>query len=252
MLSFLFQCVVCKSEIHPFSERRSFPLCPICITHLVHCPPLCSSCGSPLCLTMGEKCSRPWIQRPQIQSYSALYLLVDPCYQILKKWKKNRGTLFDRIVLNSNPLGNLWNAFQADAIVPIPQRFLRAWEMGGSCTERIAQWVSKETGLPLIRLLRRPFRLRPGKRQAELKLQERLQTTFSFEVDREEARKFKRVILIDDFITTGRTIDLAAKSLKEAGTHRIHVFCLGLKATRIYSESSPHLVKSPGRSISIG
>ncbi len=233
MLSFLLlHCVSCQVSFNGNQDQGSFPLCRLCNEKLIPCPHLCSACGSPVCRENGTNCTRPWILRPEIHSYSSRYLLLNPCYSVLKKWKTRRGRIFDRKILKSNStVLEEWSKFQADAIVALPQNYHRAWKMGGSRAERIAFWVRSETGLPVIQPLEADTSFRKKKRQAERGLMERLQNKITFHLNRDELEGIRKVILVDDFMTTGKTIHEAAKILRQNGVEQIHVFCLGVRVS---------------------
>jgi predicted amidophosphoribosyltransferase len=176
------------------------------------------------------------VHHPNITSYSARYLLIEPGYTVLKKWKTQRGLLFDRQILKSTPaLRSHWREIQANAVVPVPQNYSRSWKMAGSRAEQIARWVSQETQVPTFKLLEvhRSFQ---NKRQAELPFVERIQNHHPFYAEETNLKALKKIILVDDFMTTGRTLQQAAKVLKNSGVGEIHVFCLGSRAFRLNSE----------------
>lgn len=236
MWNLFVQCVSCRGSISFETDSSSFPLCRICFENLVTCPELCNQCGSPLCLTQSPPlCQRPWILRPGVQSYSARYLLLDSTYKILKRWKIQSGIFFDRKILRmTDSLLTTWKKFKPDFIVPVPQRFFRAWKMRGSRAEKLAYWISRETKVPVLQ----PFLPHPSnfifqKRQAELKLNERFLNPILFSTQFKNSKKPQRVILVDDFFTTGRTIQQAAQALNSAGVQEIHVFCLGIRLSRM-------------------
>jgi len=223
----MFRCVACKTSIF-FSSH--FPLCEICEQSLVPCPTLCSLCASPSC--QPEKCNRFWDPVSKIHSYSALYLLVGSCYRTLKAWKRQRGFLFNRKILQASERHlNLWNEFQADAIIPVPQRFFQAWNMQGSPSETLALWMSSLLRIPLVWALRYPhFK----KKQASLTIRERLQ---SKRFCLQQVKLPQNIILVDDFRTTGQTLQEASGLLKEVGVAKIHAFCLGIRSTEIVKKT---------------
>lgn len=240
MLSILFKCISCG--LGP--QRSSFPLCETCFQSLVPCPRLCS-CGSPICPETG--CDRPWAQNAAIQSYRARYALIEPGYTVLKRWKKSGGRIFDRRILNpdSSILGSL-KGFGLQVIVPIPQRVSRAWTLRGSPAEKIARWIGRKLDVPVSFLLKVDSR-NSRFRQAELPIQERLANRFRFEVEqRLLSAAGSRVLLVDDFMTTGHTLRIAARALSTYGIHQIHVFCLGLRLQQ------PRLSHRKPRSVPVG
>ena len=255
MWTLFFRCASCQSSFRG-KDLQSFPLCSICQESLIDAPELCSQCSSPLCSHPGANpsgaCLRPWMTRIEIHSYSSRYLLIGNGYATLKKWKRYRGPLFDRQVLKSNSLLlKTWNEFNPDGIVAMPQQFRRAWSLGGNRAERIAEWVGCLLKVPVLSPLKMAIPDRNQKRQAERGLSQRLENPIHFFIDPLELNSKKRILLVDDFMTSGHTLHQAAKALKSAGLDQIHAFCLGIRAHRINSESSSNLLQSTSRSIAI-
>jgi predicted amidophosphoribosyltransferase len=227
-------CVVCSESV----TRRSFPLCPVCADGLLDCPDLCSLCGSPACPT-SSTCIRPWAQTPHIRSWAARFLLVGRGYEVLKKWKWARGPLFTRKVLRpTNELKNWLTNLQTDAIIPVPQHTARAWRLGGSPALEIAHWVaSLAGGIPVLTALTPGNRTR--RHQAELDAVGRFGNALEFKSSVE--LRARRVLLVDDFTTTGHTLRRAAASLmqdRHERTLEIHAFCLGLRPVGLRRKSS--------------
>ena len=274
MWNLFFSCISCQKNLAAQTLGQTpgipqgssgFPLCPDCAGRLVECPPRCPRCASPLCPHQSA-CMRPWIIRKTIHSYSARYLLTESCYQVLKKWKIHGGTLFHQKILRSTPaLLKTWQDVHPQAVIPVPQRFARAWSMRGSRADRIARWIGVELGLPVLEALRweaLKWEALPGmashrQRQAERKASERFQARLNFGVNdwAFAARKqdplnpanlpvILSVILVDDFMTTGRTLEKAALALQRAGIRHVHAFCLGVRI--------PGLDQGGGRTESIG
>ncbi|MCM2322072.1 MAG: hypothetical protein NDJ90_02305 [Oligoflexia bacterium] len=242
-----FRCPCCGSGATP----RTFPLCEGCARALVRAPALCPTCASPVCpqAAPGGGCLRPWA-RSGIHSYSAAYLLVNPCYRVLKRWKLTGGPLFNRTILRADDgLRESWREFNADAIVTVPQRAWRAWRMKGSPSERIARFVSAELSLPIVRALEPSLARRGTRRQAELSGEDRYANPIAF-APGERLTPGARLILVDDFMTSGRTLREAAAALLSLGAGAVHVFCLGLRLTRSGSagaQPSPLSRSSHGR-----
>ncbi len=234
MFYFFFRCVGCQWVLNFDQDRFSFPFCRVCSESLVDCPPLCSHCGSPICLTQDQNsfsCLRPWIRRSEIHSYSGRYLLLNKGYQVLKRWKIQGGILLDRQVLKMNPLqGHPWFPFEPDVIIPIPQDFHRSWKMNGSRTERIASWIHTLIQAPvLLALSVLPY---ASKRQAELPLDARLARHSRFQLQKEKIQSLKqvqRILLVDDFMTSGKTLSQAAQVLQIDKPKQIQTFCLGIR-----------------------
>lgn len=107
--------------------------------------------------------------------------------------------------------------------------------MGGSRAETIAHWVSHQIQVPVKIALKKTHSFSFQKRQAELGLKDRLENRLDFEIDLSHLTPESKVILVDDFITTGRTVSYAAKILRTWGVREVHVFALGIRCPRLYS-----------------
>lgn len=107
-----------------------------------------------------------------------------------------------------------------DAIVPVPLHWWRRWRRGFNQSELLARGLAKRTGLPVIDALRR---VRATAVQASLSNRgRRRNVTGAFAARRAAARLTgKRVLLIDDVMTTGSTAAACAQVLKRAGVERV-------------------------------
>ncbi len=225
----LFQCIACDE---PGPDFECLPLCRLCLQSLIPCPPLCAQCTGLACSPAA--CLRRWIQLPPenpIRSYSARYLLIGQGFRVLKRWKTHPGRAFDRRVLGrdlARPLresAGMRLASGEATVVAIPQDPRRSRILGGNPAERIALALSEGTGLKVQNLLQLP-QLRTGSRQAEKTAGERLESPINFVAT---GPCPKRIILVDDFMTTGHTLRSAATALARAGTREVDVFCLGFR-----------------------
>ena len=239
MLKWFLECTHCREGL---THLSCFPICAICHATLVTCPPLCPSCASPRCLQSKDSpCLFPWRKRDFVHSYSSRYLLVGEGLHLLRTWKKRSGYYFDGRILRSHAvLSDTWRNFRPDAIIAIPQRPQRSWQMRGSRAEQIARWVSRQTGAPLVRALTPGPRT--GPRQAQLDLSGRLENRIQFSTVPKATAGLKRVILVDDFMTTGKTLHSAAQHLAQREISQIHIFCLGYRPPRLRLEKE---IQSP-------
>jgi predicted amidophosphoribosyltransferase len=228
MLSLFFQCPGCR-EAAPSPE--TLPLCADCAASLVASPALCAGCASPTC---GGACSRPWVAPGAVASYSARYLMVGPGYRVLRRWKINSGTVFDRHVLNADArLRAHFQSLQLTAVTQIPQALHRSWRLGSSPAEKIARWASRELGVPQLSALRPARAGRQFSRQAELGMSDRLRNRIHFDFNEDcQLPPESRLLLVDDFMTTGQTLRAAASVLRSRGASRVHVFTLGVRPLR--------------------
>jgi len=105
--------------------------------------------------------------------------------------------------------GEYW---QLDAVCVIPLHWRRHMQRGYNQSALIAKPLAKQLGVPYIKLLKRT---RHTQQQAKLSLHERkLNVSGAF---KSAQLKGERLLLIDDVLTTGMTLDAAKHALLAAG-----------------------------------
>ena len=107
---------------------------------------------------------------------------------------------------------------QGAILVPVPTATRRVRQRGYDQSVQIAKHLSNLTGLPCRRLL-----LRSGQQRqtGSTRTQRLAQLEDRFHLRAREAGSIEHAILIDDVLTTGATLEVAAKVLKRAGVGRV-------------------------------
>ncbi|HKA02551.1 MAG TPA: phosphoribosyltransferase family protein [Candidatus Solibacter sp.] len=128
---------------------------------------------------------------------------------------------YGRIRTLSRPLGNLMVRAMPlderfDCIVPVPLHWLRKWRRGFNQSEVLARDLARRTGIPVRNALRRAQSTRV---QAGLSNHARRQNVIK--AFRARPVEGKRILLIDDVMTTGATAAACALALKRAGAARV-------------------------------
>jgi competence protein ComFC len=103
-----------------------------------------------------------------------------------------------------------------DATVPVPLYWRRRLQRGFNQAELLARGLSRRTGIPVVKAL---GRLRPTPAQAGLSNSARRQNVS--QAFRARNVQGKRILLIDDVMTTGATAASCAAALKQAGARSV-------------------------------
>lgn len=109
---------------------------------------------------------------------------------------------------------------KADKIIPIPLHPQKLRKRGYNQSERIARGVAEITGIPLdTRVLRRVQATRTQTRKARYARWENVSEVFAVALP--EQIRGKHLLLVDDVITTGATMEAAARRLRDAGAEAV-------------------------------
>ena len=109
-----------------------------------------------------------------------------------------------------------------DCILPVPAS---SKKRGYNVPERMAQPLARAVGVPVV--TDALTRARSTRRQEGLSLDERLANVAgAFRVARPEAVEGKRILLVDDVLTTGATASACAQALLDAGAQSVFAVAL--------------------------
>ncbi len=129
-----------------------------------------------------------------------------------------------------------------DHVMAMPMHWRKQWERGFNQAELLAAPVARRFGLKLSKNLRRS---RYTKAQAGLdEAGRRANLKDSFRVKSPAVIAGKRILLIDDVLTTGATLRAASAALKQAGAAHVAVLTLARVDRRSGFETSSSSSKS--------
>jgi ComF family protein len=217
-------------------------------------PPLCAACRGPvaergLCPACWSKLSfitRPYCERlgipfvydpgPGILSMAAI--ADPPAYH-----RARAAVRFDEISralvhalkygdrLDLAPMMGRWLSqagrellAEADALIPVPLHWRRLWARRFNQSAMLAAAVSRQSGVPIVTGALK--RVKPTAQQVGLSQTERaanVQGAFRVPQDGKPAVSGRRLILIDDVLTSGATVDGCARALLRAGAANVDV-----------------------------
>lgn len=186
-------------------------------------PSRCISCkelGSTLCL----ECKKEWnpsvyrqrfSQHPELWVYSAISYSEVPS-RVLLAAKESHIKAADLLVADAieYALAEWLKVDWADTLIPIPSRKSAARKRGRQFIEEIAQSVAANSGLAIASPLQHSRLVRD---QSGLGSQQRRNNLSGALVVSGSHNGLGRAILVDDLVTTGATLDEAARALRYAG-----------------------------------
>ena len=205
------------------------PICDACLDSLApYAGPMCGRCGRPLVSAITQQtqamplchvCRRDLYDFDFARAYGAYTKTMTRAIVLLKYHKVlPLGAWFAQrlqSVAAQSP-----DMFAADVVVPVPVHPTRLRERGYNQAELIAK--------PLARALKLSFqsyllvRTKPRPDKLRLTLRERWRTVRGAYAIREGARVDNlRVMLVDDVMTTGATLDACSRALRRAGASRV-------------------------------
>lgn len=234
------RCILCGTPRAP-SELSAQGLCPDCATLL---PPrrggFCLQCGDmrddgndnappSICSRCLKRQNGLWTPLPwqEFCFYAPYAGVLRACILAYKlRGRLGLGTLLQGLLL-AGWRNNAARLETPDAIVPVPLHSKRMRLRGFNQSLELARPLARHLGRPLLpRALRRT---RPTIPQFQLELARRaenIQGAFTADVPLRGAR----VLLVDDIMTTGATLEECARELREAGAARVDVLVLARTA----------------------
>jgi ComF family protein len=119
------------------------------------------------------------------------------------------------------------NSWQIDLIVPVPLHHLKKAERGFNQSDFIVRGLSDSLKIPYSDKVIK--RIRFTESQTKLDLEERGQNVSdAFKVKQKKIIADKNILIVDDVITTGATINECAKALMENGASNIYACSLAI------------------------
>jgi ComF family protein len=220
------ECFVCSA---PIARQRDCGICDSCWQKALALkiePPRCASCGLPLHNfedAQDHLCGNCILNMPAYAGARAFGYYSAELGKIIQqlKFHGNRnlanllGPLLTAAFLES------WSPEDFDLIVPVPLHPKRRHERGFNQSELLGRFLSGRIAVPLRRAL---IRRRATLPQVGLTDSERKDNVRkAFFCPRPLLVSKKRILLVDDVMTTGSTVASATQALLDGGAFRVSV-----------------------------
>jgi ComF family protein len=217
------------------------PLCPACRGLIGDDGGLCASCWSKLSFIARPYCERlgtPFGYDPGPEVLSAEAVANPPAF-----FRARAAVRYDEIAralvhslkygdrLDLAPTMGRWMAQAgreltegADGLVPVPLHWRRLWARRFNQAAALAAAISKSSGVPILDDVLK--RMRATAQQVGLARAERatnVQGAFAVPEEKHALVSGKRLVLIDDVLTSGATAEACTRALLRAGASQVDV-----------------------------
>lgn len=209
-----YTCVLCKAK-----SQQDRDLCINCERELPYLKHHCDICAEPLSSIRQKQCAHCLKQQPYFDETFALFEYRTPVDKLITQLKFNQRLLHARI------LGGLMAEkvqTQAELIIPVPLHKKRLRERGFNQALELAKPLAKILRLPLS--YRHCQRARHTQAQSSLALTDKkrnLREAFSI-----HAPIPSKVMIVDDVMTSGNTVNELSRTLRQAGAEHIQICCV--------------------------
>lgn len=189
---------------------------------------LCSRCHLELDPLQGSTCSASLSDPSALDDLLSRWTYTPPFNAVIQALKFGRLEFLGRDLAGGlHCLLVEEQGQEVDLVVPIPLHWLRRMARGYNQAEAIAGPLAQYLDRPLVRALRRP---RPTRPQASLgRHQRKMNLRRAFAIRRRLSGRIagQRILLVDDVVTTGATLETAAECLRQAGAHSVLALTAG-------------------------
>ncbi|MGE5893179.1 MAG: ComF family protein [bacterium] len=223
-LLFPSSCPVCRSRS---DSLLTSPVCASCWEEIEKHPGTgCRTCGAITSYDPGDRCQECRNIKPVFDRVITFGLYDGPLKEIIHAMKFRQ--MKKLALLLGRELAQL-DLPDADVLVPVPlgRKGLRDREFNQAAL--MAKKVSEKTGIPLV--LNRLVKIRETVPQSTLPAQERkdnVKNAYALS----GPMSCMRVMLVDDIVTTGATVNECARVLRKAGAASVSVLAAARAVNR--------------------
>lgn len=222
------------------------PLCPFCRTLVSENKTVCAPCWSqiqfisapycPQCAKPFEfgsaandlKCAKCLVTPPSYQATRVAFKYDDFSRKLILSFKHHDAIHLGPLLAQWMYGGGKDILTDADFLVPVPLHWTRLLKRGYNQAAILSKELSKLSGIPTkLKVLKRPRRTPTQGSLTPKQRQDNVRNAFKVPPSTLSQIRGKTLVLIEDVITTGATLNSCAKTLLKAGAKEVRVIAVG-------------------------
>ena len=186
--------------------------------------PYCMRCGKALTDPAKELCGTCAVGNMRFDAGRCVFpyrsCISDALVDVKKNGTREFADFFGRAAVMR--LGSFIEGVSPDVLVPVPLHKKKLKARGFNQSSLIAKAMSRYSGVPVAELLEKT---RETADQKTLSKHERERNLFNAFAVRPSAVP-RKVLIVDDVLTTGSTVNVCAGVLKDAGAEEVYFICI--------------------------
>ena len=187
-------------------------------------PPVCGICNKITKKYICENCEKK-IEKYYINQIIDYRNNKKSYYDYQIKLLKYENIIREKIIINNKKIYGFMKNY--DIIIPVPMYKTKKWLRGYNQVELIARELSKDLNIPLK--CTTLTKIKDTKKQSSLTRAERKQNIKNaFIVKNASDIENKKILLFDDIITTGSTLNECSKTLKKAKVKEVAILTIAV------------------------
>lgn len=231
LLSSLFpsRCILCQQTVAGQAVNEHIEVCPDCLRALPYNNCCCMRCALPLAEEIGANilCGRCIKKMPAFDYSHSLFRYEDDIIKLIHQLKFAEKITYARSIgemLLTKLQAEIQTTKEApECLLPVPLHKTRLRQRGFNQSIEIARVLAKKLEIPIVHDV--VIRQRSTESQTRLNVKQRKKNIKgAFSVVRKI--NYKHVLIIDDVVTTGSTVNELAKVLKQNKVKRVGVLSI--------------------------